>query len=321
MLREIKKKPREPGFGVIETDGVQVLTWKPGQEPRRVSQKEPPISQRLEEVKEVKESELPKIRHQAPSTLSEVSGSPMGPKGRSQRVQGREVCLGMAYRDEQRVQESPKRGLLLSPRYVFTLNDREGFWRKLHAAASLQKVLECQKLVSLSDGSRYLIERTRELLRGQPLVSILDIQHAKQHVWEAGHQVVSQRQEVVGWVHPKIEQIKEGKVSCMIEELEKEKDGKRGQKRKALEALVGYLAWHKYMMQYSEYREKGYPIASASIESANKRLVSRRCKQGGMIWSETGLSAILALRVAFYNPGEWQTLWPHTSNLPNPCSP
>jgi hypothetical protein len=69
------------------------------------------------------------------------------------------------------------------------------------------------------------------------------------------------------------------------------------------------------MMDYPAHHAAGYPLASAGIESTNKRLVGRRCKQGGMIWSEVGLEAMVALRVAFYNPGAWQALWPHTPAL------
>jgi hypothetical protein len=47
----------------------------------------------------------------------------------------------------------------------------------------------------------------------------------------------------------------------------------------------------------------GRPRAG-QVESTNKRLVGRRCKQGGMIWSEVGLEAMVALRVAFYNPSD-----------------
>ena len=53
--------------------------------------------------------------------------------------------------------------------------------------------------------------------------------------------------------------------------------------------------------------------ASAAIESANKRLVGRRCKQGGLIWNEPGLEAMVALRVAFYNRDTWRRLWPHSA--------
>ena len=77
-----------------------------------------------------------------------------------------------------------------------------------------------------------------------------------------------------------------------------------------VQKLTGYLSRHKHMMDYPAYHAAGYPLASAAIESTNKSLVGRRCKQGGMIWSEVGLEAMVALRVAFYNPGGWQALWP-----------
>jgi hypothetical protein len=80
------------------------------------------------------------------------------------------------------------------------------------------------------------------------------------------------------------------------------------------------------MMDYPRYRQAGYPIASAAIESTNKRLVSRRCKQGGMLWGETGLEAILALRAAMFNPGAWygciaqvRVLIPCPYPCPFPC--
>jgi hypothetical protein len=66
-------------------------------------------------------------------------------------------------------------------------------------------------------------------------------------------------------------------------------------------------------MDYPRYQAAGYPIASAAIESANKRLVGRRAKQENMIWSESGIESIVALRVAFYNPGAWKRLWPDVS--------
>ncbi|NUN13721.1 MAG: hypothetical protein HUU55_08795 [Myxococcales bacterium] len=82
-------------------------------------------------------------------------------------------------------------------------------------------------------------------------------------------------------------------------------------KRKAMQGLYTYLESHKTMMEYPRYRQEGYPVASSAIESANKRIVSRRCKQGGMIWTESGLTAMLALRVAFYNRCDWQRHWKH----------
>jgi hypothetical protein len=301
---------------VIEVDGVHVLTWKPGQEPRRKATSEAntpsaaPIAAPSAVVSETGERAL---RHQAPSTLSEVAGSPMGPTGRSPRVAGREVCMRLTYLGEHACEESPGRGVLLDRRYVATLNDRDSFWLKLHAAATTQGVLARQKVVRVSDGGAYFIEHSNELFCDQPLLGILDCQHAKQHVWEAGHKVVPDKKEVPSWVLPRAKAIMDGKVDQVISGLDQERmHATVGQAVKALDDLTGYLSRHKHMMDYPAYHAAGYPLASAAIESTNKRLVSRRCKQGGMIWSEVGLEAMVALRVAFYNPGAWHALWPHT---------
>jgi hypothetical protein len=100
-----------------------------------------------------------------------------------------------------------------------------------------------------------------------------------------------------------------GKVDQVISGLDQERKHATGNHAvKALDDLTGYLRRHKHMMDYPTYHAAGYPLASAAIESTNKRLVGRRCKQGGMIWSEVGLEAMVALRVAFYNPGAWHAL-------------
>lgn len=257
-------------------------------------------------------------RHQPPSALSTVRGSPMGPTARSPRVHGREICVGLAYRGEHACQESPGRGVLLEKRYVATLNNREHFWIQVHAAAATQGVLNAKTLVRVSDGGAYFIDHSSELFRDQPLVGILDILHANQHVWEAGHEILTNPKKTAAWVQPLTQSIAEGGVDNVIATLAEERKRRKGSRpRTAIDKLEGYLSRHRDLMDYPRYKQAGYPIASAAIESTNKRLVGRRCKQGGMLWSEPGLESMVALRVAFYNPGAWHNLWPHAT-APNP---
>jgi len=359
---EQRDEARTQGFGVIEVDGVHVLTWKPGQEPRKGAASntkavgaavvepaaeghEPrkvaandteavgaavvePAAEGHEPRKvAANDTSVPaptatsvgsessgRVDHQAPSTLSQVAGSPMGPTGRSPRVRGREVCMGLTYLGEDACEESPGRGVLLERRYVATLNHREDFWKQLHAAAQAQGVLARQAVVRLSDGGAYFVDRSAELFRDQPLVGILDIQHGKQHVWEAGHKVVADKKDLRDWVLPRIDAIRDGRVGSVILDLAEERERRTvQQQREAIESLRGYLDRHQQLMDYPRYRKAGYPVASAAVESANKRLVGRRFKQGGMIWSEGGVEAMVALRVAFYNPGAWGRLWPHAA--------
>jgi len=316
---ERRQAQRTDGFGVVEVDGVQALTWKPGQEPRRhsgVDKTPATVTSGSAEISAASEMGERASRHQAPSTLSQIRGSPMGPTGRSPRVHGREVCVGLVYLGEHACQQSPRRGVLLEKRYVATLDDREGFWLKLHAAAATQGVLSRKEVVRISDGGKYFIDQTAELFSDQPLVGILDCQHAKQHVWEAGHELAADKKEVQEWVVPRAQAIMDGKVAEVIAGLADERERRRGKPRAAVDELRGYLDRHKHLMDYPRYQAAGYPLASAAVESANKRLVGRRCKQGGMIWSEPGLEAMVAMRIAFMNPGAWRSLWPHAEASP-----
>ena len=74
---------RSEGFGVVELDGVHALTWKPGQEPRR-RPPEPagpsPASLNPKPAPDTaSETSQDTTRHQPPSSLSTIRGSPMGP--------------------------------------------------------------------------------------------------------------------------------------------------------------------------------------------------------------------------------------------------
>jgi hypothetical protein len=64
---------REPGFGVVQADGVHVLTWKPGQQSRRKLGQSPAATPQQGSASAA-QGELSDavLRHQPPSTLSQV---------------------------------------------------------------------------------------------------------------------------------------------------------------------------------------------------------------------------------------------------------
>lgn len=233
---------RTAGFGVVEVDGVHALTWKPGHEPRRKTAPAAEVMTPRAGPATVSETSERATRHQAPSALSDVTGSPMGPTGRSCRVQGREICMGLTYLGEDACEESPGRGMLLHRRYVATLNDRDGFWRKLHAAATVQGVLQRDTLVRVSDAGTYFVDQTTELFCDQPLLGILDIQHGRQHGWEAGHKVISAPKKTAAWVVPRTQAMWDGQIHDLLVDLAAERQRRRGRaQRDAIDGLRGYL--------------------------------------------------------------------------------
>ena len=76
----------------------------------------------------------------------------------------------------------------------------------------------------------------------------------------------------------------------------------------AMETLIRYILSNEEQMRYDVFRAKGYDIGSGAVEGACKHVVGKRLKQSGMIWSRTGSSATLALRIAWLND-KWEQLW------------
>jgi hypothetical protein len=76
----------------------------------------------------------------------------------------------------------------------------------------------------------------------------------------------------------------------------------------AMETLIRYILSNEEQMRYDVFRAKGYDIGSCAVEGACKHVVGKRLKQSGMIWSRTGSSATLALRIAWLND-KWEQLW------------
>ena len=54
-------------------------------------------------------------------------------------------------------------------------------------------------------------------------------------------------------------------------------------------------------MDYSLYREKGYPIGSGMVEGACKFVVGKRFKSSGMRWKKIDNEAVLDVRLAIIN--------------------
>lgn len=69
-----------------------------------------------------------------------------------------------------------------------------------------------------------------------------------------------------------------------------------------------YLHKRQEQMQYREYRERGLPIGSGAVESANKLVVEARLKGAGMHWERSHVDPMLALRTAVCSD-RWEEAW------------
>ncbi|MDR0628035.1 MAG: hypothetical protein LBG24_00010 [Treponema sp.] len=71
-------------------------------------------------------------------------------------------------------------------------------------------------------------------------------------------------------------------------------------KGKALPAGVvnpyTHLEHNRKKIDYAGYKRRGYPIGSGPIESGNKTVVQKRCKQAGMRWNEPTAQDMVTLK-------------------------
>ena len=72
--------------------------------------------------------------------------------------------------------------------------------------------------------------------------------------------------------------------------------------------LRRYYVNNKDLMQYDEYRAKGYNLGSGAIEGANKYIVGQRSKLSGMQWTISHTDALIHLRCKYYE-GCFEEFW------------
>lgn len=78
--------------------------------------------------------------------------------------------------------------------------------------------------------------------------------------------------------------------------------------REGVREHVSYLRKRAAQMDYPQFRKLGWPIASGSVESANKLVVQARLKGAGMHWARTNVNPMLALRNGVCND-RWTQNW------------
>ena len=103
------------------------------------------------------------------------------------------------------------------------------------------------------------------------------------------------------WVEARKEELWEGEVEAVLTAL------------KAGEATseIHYFETNRHRMRYAEFRARGYPIGSGTVESACKRVIGAQLKQAGMRWTRAGAQAVLSLRAQLLS-GRWDAILPAT---------
>jgi hypothetical protein len=236
--------------------------------------------------------------------MVEVCGPPPAPRTFVVEMDGvqlglqdgswQEVKCGVVYELSQRVEIYSGRWELLQ-RHRCALRGEVGEFRQRLWALCLRAGLRQQdRVVILGDGAEW-IDQTAQWLFPNGL-RILDYYHASERVWAVararwGEATTAARR----WAHSKLSQLKRGQVKKVMAAMRGLKMS-NAESERVRAAAVNYMRVRQAQMSYGEYQEAGLPIGSGAVESTCKQMVTARCKQAGMRWSEVGADAILALR-------------------------
>ncbi|MBL3671674.1 ISKra4 family transposase [Streptomyces sp. M2CJ-2] len=158
----------------------------------------------------------------------------------------------------------------------------------------------------LVDGARHQLDliETEARHRNVKIHILIDFVHVAEYVWAAAHAL-----HPVGSVEAEtfaaqtLTAILHGHAARVADEMtaragdERLTDAKRG----SVEACVRYLTGHLDQLRYDTALEKGWPIATGSVEGACRHLIGDRLDITGARWGLAGAEAVLKLRAVHAN--------------------
>ena len=195
--------------------------------------------------------------------------------------------------------------------YVARRCSAEAFGPLLYQRACEQGLAVATQVVVLGDGAPWIWNQAEQHF--PRAVQIVDLFHAKQHVWGVAHAVFGRASpQAAAWAQPACQHLEQGRLSDLLAAITALPPipPPPGHTRSIPEQALGYFTTNAARMDYPTFRAQGMHIGSGIAEAACKTVVATRAKRCGMRWTPGGLAAILALRIAVLN-GSYDAFWLH----------
>ncbi len=182
--------------------------------------------------------------------------------------------------------------------YVGDVTDAATFGQHLWCEAARRGVLTAQEVVIVADGAHWIWDLAAEHFA--EATQIVDWYHAIHYLWQAAHAVYGEGPPLAKhWAKRRLTELWAGQVPKVLAALRRHQHGGT-----AVEAALTYYTHHQHRMAYAEYRARGLPIGSGTMESGCKQIITARLKQAGMIWSLAGARAVATVRT-WLKRGRW----------------
>lgn len=273
-------------------------------------------------AKEALESELLALQQGEPIDLEATDASiaqlalligsdgifvPLRPNGGSPegKTEWKEVKVGIFARLKRYI-NTKKRDVtrLMKRRLVAVLGNKDEFSQQMELESKKQNIDNTETVVWLSDGGRGFWGIFYDLFADHAL-GILDFYHAAQNLWKAAAAWLDGRTKAArDWFVRARHQLRHEQLDLILSDFKKILNDVSiaDDTWQTVYNCHEYLDKHREHIQYSRFKDTlGLPIGSGMVESACKWLIQQRFKCVGMRWSETGISNLLLLRLAWVN--------------------
>ncbi len=183
------------------------------------------------------------------------------------------------------------------------INATEEIFTWLAEESRQRNPLNTNKTIVLMDGQPSLWKAVKKYGFPEDRTEILDLLHVTPRLWEAAGFFYKEDTEKLPFIKERLYKILQGDVKGVIRGL-RQMGSKRKLKSKpknSLRVISNYFEKNQDRMQYHEYLEKGYPIASGVIEGACRHFVKDRMERAGMRWTIKGAQALLDIRSVYLN--------------------
>ncbi|GHV86831.1 hypothetical protein AGMMS50255_1270 [Spirochaetia bacterium] len=180
---------------------------------------------------------------------------------------------------------------IMKKEYVTLLGNVDEFKKHLYACALRNGYGQFETTVIVSDGATWIRNMADELF--PDAVQILDLFHLKENIYTfAKYLHGDDPAKYVPWAESLIALAENNRTDELLGKLAEYKGMKLPP---GVVNIYTYVYNNRSKIDYLTYRAHGYYVGSGPIESGNKTVLQRRCKQAGMRWNERCAQHMLTL--------------------------
>lgn len=247
-----------------------------------------------------------------PMVAQELEGRPGKQADGSSKT--REVKLGAIFTQTQTDEEGLPARDHASTTYVGSFETAADFGLRVRQEARRRGLGRALKVVFIGDGAAWIWELAR--VNFPTAIFILDLYHTLERLHELCEGLYGPDSPWAAKMKSTwAAMIKNDQIAQVIAATRRRLADLGPQADESLEKQIAYFEHHQDKMRYKAYRDQGLFYGSGVVEGGCRSVIAQRLKESGMLWTQTGATSVLNLRLALKS-NRWDECWNclHNSN-------